>query len=199
VLYCYYLLFFVVGTLAGVIALLYFVGPIARTLGYAHMFSKFAALFPRIDRSFEVKILKRNVKGRTFLKKLGILTIDPEKVYIGGGKSRIGIFPEGAGTNFAPEDAALAERTTKGEKNPKIKIKKGDGTTVNVSFNALIERVRSIMGADALADVVFTAGRAWSPVEPEKGKISTIKLVGIGIVILVLFIGFYIAKTMGYI
>lgn len=192
-LYFYYLMFFLVGTMAGVITLIFFMGPLARKIGYGHMFSKFVAMFPRLDRSFEVKILKRNIKGRTLLKKLGIFTINPKKVYIGGGKSRIGIFPEGAGTNFTAEDAALAERHAKGEKNPKIKITE----TENVSFTDLISSVKSIMGADALADILMTARGAWSPVEPDKGKISTIKLAGIGVILLVVFVGLYIANTMG--
>lgn len=191
-LYFYYLMFFLVGTMAGVITLIFFMGPLARKIGYGHMFSKFVAMFPRLDRSFEVKILKRNVKGRTILKKLGIFTINPKKVYIGGGKSRIGIFPEGAGTNFTPEDAKLAELHVKGEKNPKIKT--GEE---NVSFTDLISSVRSIMGADGLADLLMTARGAWSPVEPDKGRGPTIKLIGVAVIILVAFVGLYIAKTMG--
>ena len=186
---------FVFGLMFGIGGLFYLIGPTARTVGISHIVTKPLAIIPCLDRTMRLTRFKTLPKGRVELRGLGLHKLDQRKVYITGGKIPTVIIPEGVGTNFTPEDAELAERKAKGEKNPTIKLGRE-----NVSFNDLINQVRETMGSDQLADVLLLSSGAYAPIKPSEGRRGTvIKIAGIGMIFAVIIVGIVIAKQFGFI
>lgn len=189
-----WLIYLVLGLLMGIIGIFYLIGPAARTIGLAHIFSTSLAVIPQIDRRMEFKRYRPLAAGWALVKGHGLHKLNQPKTYIVGGKCPSAIFPDGVGTNVTPEDAVLAELRAGGVKNPDIKV-----GSENVSFNDLIQQVKEAIGPAQLADLLTLAGRSWSPVEPTKKRISTLKLAGFGIIIIGVVVAIYLARMMGWI
>jgi len=187
-------IFFAVGIIMTAIAGLWFVGPIGRTFLAGKLIRRAVAILPRTDRLFDAKLTRKGVKGKVIIKEYGIYKLDPTKTYITSDGVRVAEFPDGMAVNSTPEDAALAERHAKGEKNPKVGV-----MGKNYSYNDLITSLRETLGPDQLVDIMFRTTGAWSPVKLFKGKINFKALIIIGIVAAVIFVALFVARSQGWI
>lgn len=189
---------FFVGIFLGVIGVFWMFGPIARTWGLAHMVGRPIIISPRSNRTLDINRVKKvDDMGRYHVKKSKrtlVYRIDPRHVYIAGRKVPATTVLEGFAMNVAPEYAKLAERREKGEKSPKLDI-----AGESIDWHALGRQVKEWLGPGHLASIMASAFQANKPVEPEKAMGRTaLKIGGFAIIMIVIFVGIYLAKTMGW-
>lgn len=193
----YLLVFMLVGFFGCLLTLGYLIGPFVRSLAIGHLKGARSLLYPRRDNTWGTDRVERvDQDGRWVIKtedgRVRKVKPHPRDSKIEGGKSPVALAISNKAVTTSPEEAKVAE------KDSEVDIW---GETISVED--IKEKMRQAISGSDLGSIMTSAMEGNKPMEvKESGGIdkgTALKLGGLGTVIIVIFVGIYIAMKMGMI
>jgi hypothetical protein len=176
--------------------------------------SKRIAFLPRDDKTMDIVIPKQiDDRGRWHIKesngKIEIYTPDPNDIYIVSKKLRSAHLLDNFSITVNPVAAKLAEhaKTDEGETDDAGKLLAKTKTIIkhgreSLNWARLKDRVRELAGPSHMAGIMATAIKFNNPLPSDGRSMShttKIALAGVGMAMVAIFVGLYIAYAQGWI
>lgn len=194
---------FAVGAVGTLVLFLWLIGSSARTIGIAHMFGDPIVQTPTNDRRWKFERIKNvDEKGRYLRETDGgqmrAWKIDPEDVYIEGGKAPLVVCLKELVTSINPLKATAAE-AAEASGSDKEKV---EWAGISVDWAAVKRKIGEVVSPSHYASMWSSSMEGNRPLEPpsQESGIDTgtaLKIGGLATVVIVIIVGIFVASKMG--